>query len=133
MLWDQLSSEEFLLFLLSLKENDDMKFAFLKANILINRKILRERLIVIQSSLEVEPDSRIKYTGYKRMRIEIQRITRRLPKPKKFSGYVRNISQIGTKSRKTRRIETIANKEFIMKDEFNWYLAFTVGNLSDQE
>jgi len=67
------------------------------------------------------------------MRIEIQRITRRLPKPKKFSGYVRNISQIGTKSRKTRRIETIASKEFIMKDEFNWYLAFTVGNLSEQE
>jgi len=110
-----------------------MKFAFLKANLLINRKILRERLIVIQSSLGEVPDSRIKYTGYKRMRIEIQRITRRLPKPKKFSGYVRNISQIGTKSRKTRRIETIASKEFIMKDEVNWYLAFTVGNLSEQE
>jgi len=133
MLWDQLTSEEFLLLLLSLKDSDDMKFAFLKANTLISKKILRERLIVIQSILGEDPDSRSKYTGYKRLRIEIQRIKRGLPKPKKFSGYVRNISSLGTKSRKTRRIETIANMEFIMKDEFNWFLALTVGNLSDQE
>lgn len=133
MLWDQLTNEEFLLFLLSLKDSDDMKFAFLKANTLISKKILRERLIVIQSALGIEPDNRSKYTGYKRMRIEIQKISRGLPKPKKFSGYVRNISSLGTKTRKTRRIESIANMEFIMKDEFNWYLAFTVGNLSEQE
>lgn len=133
MLWDQLTSEEFLLLLLSLKETDDMKFAFLKANTQIKKSILRERLVAIQSKLGIDTDSRNRYTGYKRLSIEIQRITRRLPKPKKFSGYVRNISSLGTKSRKTRRIETIANMEFIMKDEFNWYMALTVGNLSNQE
>lgn len=122
-LWDQLSSEEFILFILTLRDSEEMKIAFIKASFKINKKELRERLIRIQSKLNIQVDSRARYNGSKSQRIEIQKIERKLPKPKKFSGYVRNISSLGTKSRKTRFLETIAYGGVFGEEEFDWYLA----------
>lgn len=132
-LWDQLSSDENLLFLMTLKETDYKKWAFLKVLLQSNKKTLRSRLNQIESKSGLEVSSRVRYQGHKRIRIEIQKESRRLPKPKKFSGYVRNISAIGSKSRKTRFLETITEQIYLDEKQFDWELALTVGGISEQE
>jgi len=126
-LWDQLTKDEFFLFILTLKDSDQKKTAFLKANLLVEKKILRKRLNLLENKLGEKVSSRTRYNGSKSQRIEIQRIQRKLPKPKKYSGYIRNISSLGTKSRKTRFLETIVRKDVFFEEEFNWYQALLKG------
>lgn len=132
-LWDQLAQEEYSLFLMTLKDNDHKKWAFLKVLLLKDKKSLRNRLNKIETQTGQTISTRERYLGYKRIRIEIQKETRRLPKPKKFSGYVRNISAIGSKSRKTRFLETITETIYLSEKQFDWELALTVDGISEQE
>jgi len=131
-LWDQLSKDEFVLFILTLKDSDHKKVAFLKANLIIGRKELRRRLNILEFELGQKVSSRTRYQGSKSQRIEIQRVQRRLPKPKKYSGYVKNISSLGTKSRKTRFLETIDRRDVFLEEEFDWYSSLLKGFPSSQ-
>jgi len=132
-LWDQLAEDEFSLFLLTLKDNDHKKWAFLKVLLLKDKKSLRRKLNQIEFRIGEQVSSRERYQGYKRVRIEIQKETRRLPKPTKFSGYVRSISAIGSKSKKTRLLETMTEEIYLDEKQFDWELALTVGEISEQE
>jgi hypothetical protein len=132
-LWDQLSGEEFTLFLMTLKDSDHKKWAFLKVLLLKDKKSLRRKLNEIEQHLQIPVSSRERYQGYKRVRVEIQKETRRLPKPTKFSGYVRNISAIGSKSRKTRFLETVTEQIYLDEKQFDWELILTVGEISERE
>lgn len=132
-LWDQLARDEFELFILTLKDSDSSKWSFLKLLTYIDKKTLRKRLNYFEELLGHKISSRETYLGTRSIRIEIQKEIRRLPKPPKFSGYVRNISALGSKSRKTRFLETFTEEVILDENEFNWELALTVGDPSEQE
>jgi len=131
-LWDQLTRSEFLLFI-SLPEvlNNGMMFNYLSVINTIPKKIARRNLNKVEEKLGLEISSREKYQGIKDLGIEIYQETRNLPKPPKFSGYVKTPSSVGTKSsRGSSFLETTTNVDEIMKsliEPINWYKLITVG------
>lgn len=92
LLWDNLSQEELSLFILSLTDKDYKKWAFLKAITLIPKRLARKRLLETEAKLQDKISSRSSYQGLKSVCIEIQQMTRKLPRPKKISGYVKSNS-----------------------------------------
>lgn len=95
--WSQLSFTEFQLFFLNLKDRSDKEWSFTKKAHLIPKAILRKRLNFWETRLGQEVTSRESLIGMYRIRIEIRKETRRLPKPTKYSGYVRSPSSVGSK------------------------------------
>jgi len=92
LLWDELTSIERMLFIYMLRPIDYKVYAFLKATNSVSKIVLRKRLLIIESILEENVSSRENYRSSRGQKLEIQVITRRLPKPKKFSGYVKSLS-----------------------------------------
>lgn len=123
LLWDQLSSRELELLILSLKTSDHKIWAVLKAlaSNTLRKKEIRRRINILEELRGEKISSRESYNGTKRIRIEIRKETRKLPKPTKYSGYVRTPSSVGTKSRKTRVIETVSELPKLSEKEFDWY------------
>jgi hypothetical protein len=90
-----LTSIEYLLFLSILKETDYREWNYLKFLLEIPVSTLRKRLIAGEQKKGLVPSSKERYNGYLRLRVEIQKETKRLPKTKKFSGYIKSLAQRG--------------------------------------
>lgn len=133
-LWDELTKEEFALFL-TMPETlkSEIKFATLRAALLIGKKEIRTRLINCAFLNEKERPYRLRYQGIKGLDVEIQRESRKLPKVPKFSGWIKSSSAVGRKSSKkspvfTEPLAIIDNDyETIV---FDWYYYLTVGEIS---
>lgn len=95
-LWDELTKTEFELFL-SLPEtiNSNLKHGALRATMLKGKKETRNRLVNCPFLAEEERPTRDRYRGYKRIDVEIHRITRKLPKVPKFKGWIKSLSRKG--------------------------------------
>lgn len=119
LVWDQLTKIEFELFIGLLKETDYREWNFLRSLLLIPIKSLRENLNSAEISLNQEETSQVRYQGYKRIRIEIQREIRSLPKTKKFSGYIRSLAARGKNKLGSSRIELDALSKTDYVDEIN--------------
>ena len=129
-LWDELSKDEMKLFY-SLNEtlNSEIKVAALRAVLIFGKKKVRKRLNKVLSFLQMETYTREQYQGMKRLDVEINEITRRLPKVPKFSGWVRSSSAIGSKRRPggPSFLEPLAANEDDYKDlKHDWYNFLTV-------
>jgi hypothetical protein len=130
LIWAELTKEEFLLFILTLGPNEDKKWAFLKALQLYPRKVLRRRLIKMELFLGERPSSLKSYQGSQRIRIEVQRRTRNLPRTPKYSGYVKSIAALGKNTRGLElSLEELTTDGFVSEEHFNWFLALTVGEI----
>jgi hypothetical protein len=131
-LWDELSKLEFELFL-ALPEtlNSEMKFAAMRAILQIGKREVREKLLTCPILEESEKPSRVRYQGFKRLNVDIQRIERSLPKTKKFSGWIRSASAKGSKSQRgSSFLDPLAIIEDDYTDKsFNWYTYLTVGEI----
>lgn len=129
-LWDELTRDEFKLFL-ALPEtlNDEMKYATLRVVLLFPKKVIRERLNRILERLKEDNFPRESYLGYKRLDVEIHEITRRLPRVPKFSGWIKSSSAVGSKksSRGPSYLEPLAILEDDYSEEiFDWYHCLSV-------
>lgn len=99
-LWDELTKEEMKLFL-TMPETlkSEMKFGALRALLLLPKKKVRQKLVDSPLIPESERPTRLRYLGFKRLDVEILRITRSLRKVPKFSGWIRSSSAVGSKRR----------------------------------
>jgi len=115
LVWDQLSKIEFELFIFLLKDSDYIYWSFLKLLAFIPKKILRKNLNVAEKRLNLPITSRESYIGLLRIRIEIRKETRSLPKTKKFSGYIKSLASRGKSQLGVSRIEleTSASPDFV--------------------
>lgn len=95
LVWDQLTKIEFELFLTLLKDSDYLYWSFLKLLVFVPKKILRKNLVKNETKLGLPLSDRESYRGYSRVNIEIQKEIRNLPKPPKFSGYIKSLSARG--------------------------------------
>jgi len=127
-----LTRKEFLLFITfpEVLSNEKM-FNYLSVINTIPKKIARRNLLKAEEFLNLEISSRERYHGIKDLDIEIYQETRNLPKPPKFSGYVKTPSSVGTKSsRGSSFLETTTDPDVVMKsliEPISWYKLLTVG------
>lgn len=131
-LWDELTKQEFELFLILPETlNSEIKIAVLRSLLILGKKVVRERLVHAQTLLGLTQSSRIRYQGYKRLDVEIKEFTRRLIRVPKFSGWVRSLSAVGSKRPGgPRELEPLAIIENDYEEkEFDWYTYLTVGEL----
>jgi hypothetical protein len=131
-LWDELTKQEFELFLILPETlNSEIKIAVLRSLLIQGKRVTRERLNRLEELLGLKSSSRIRYQGFKRLDVEIKQITRRLPRVPKFSGWVRSLSAVGSKRPGGPRfLEPLAIIENDYEErEFDWYTYLTVGEL----
>jgi hypothetical protein len=130
-LWDELSKEEFRLFLVMPETlNSELKFATLRAALLRPKKKIRTLLSECPILTKKEQPSKLRYLGFKRLDVEIQGITRSLPKVPKFSGWIKSSSAKGSKRRPggPSYLEPLAIIENDYIDNvFDWFTYLTVG------
>lgn len=127
---DQLSKDEFLLFITTLKDSNVKHWSFLKALVNFPKKILRERLVKVEKLLGEEESTRERYYGLKRISIEIHRIKRSLPISPKYTGYVRSIASLGkSKLRGSNFVDLITDETDEDENLVDWYNLLTVGEL----
>jgi hypothetical protein len=131
-LWSQLTKEEYLLFISTLKDSDEKKWSFLRLTTQIPKRVLRERLLKIEKLLGEEESSKLKLNGLYRIRFEIREETRRLPKVPKFSGYIKSPSAAGSKRQLVRQFldEMVAEEEYKDVETISWYSLLSVESLS---
>lgn len=132
LVWDELSKEEFLLFL-SMPETlkDEKVSGFLRARLSVPKRVLRQRLIILENYFNMKESSHLSYLGYHRLKYEIQREIVKLPRVPKFSGYVRNISSIGSKSRGSGYPEPESYLSTFKEDSMiDWFEILTVGEFT---
>jgi len=130
LVWDELTKDEFALFLLTLKDEDDKKWAFLKALLSKSKKSLRKRLNLVETLVGDQTTSQLSYQGLKGMRIEIHKRTRKLPKVPKYSGYVRSIASLGKGNpRSSSFLEAIVDTPYEDEVRIDWYSMLSVENL----
>jgi hypothetical protein len=128
-LWDELSKDEYKLFIASSEIlNSELKVAALRAVLIFGKKKIRERLCNCSFLPEEERPSRVRYQGFKRLDVEIQEISRSLPKVPKYSGWIKSSSAKDSKrSRGPRFLEPLAIIENDYEDKiFDWYNYLTV-------
>lgn len=129
-LWDELTKQEMELFL-TMPETliDPIKYAALRACLIIGKKKVRDRIVTTPFLDEKDKPTRTRYQGIKGFRIEISRETRKLPKVPKFSGWIRSSSTKGSKRPGGPSfLEPLAINEDDYNDfSFDWYSYLTVG------
>lgn len=136
LLYDELSSKEFLLFLSmseTLKNNEIV--GFLRAKLEVPKTVLRQRLLELEALLGKPLSSRDSYIGYRRMRIDILTERRKLPKTPKFSGYIKNNSRDkgGRLNGTSLDIPEISSESVLLMEsipETDWYELLTVGEIT---
>jgi len=130
-LWDELTRPEMELFLVMPETlKSEMKFATLRAALIKPKKVLRTKLSECPFMEEKERPTRLRYLGFKRLDVEISRITRNLQKVPKFSGWIRSSSAVGSKRRPggPSFLEPLAIIENDYIDYvFDWFAYLTVG------
>jgi hypothetical protein len=130
LVWAELSRAEFQLFIVTLGNNEDKKWAFLKALLNVPRKTLRKRLLRKEIQLGEKLSSLESYRGSRRIRIETQELTRRLPRTAKYTGYVRSIASLGKSSTGSNlSIEELMTTGFVDKEIIDWFQILTVGEI----
>lgn len=132
LLWAELTKEEFHLFLLTLGDREDKKWAMVKLLSSLPRKLLRARLLRLEELLGEKRSSRESYLGSQRIRIELQRGTRKLPKTPKYSGYVRSIASLGKSGSRTLelKLEELYGGEYKEENQINWEEYLSVGRIN---
>jgi len=108
LVWDELTKIELDLFILGLKPKNDKEWAFLKVLSEHPKKAVRLKLLEIERQLGQEQTSQVSYQGMHRIRTEIQKERRRLPKPPKFKGWIRSLAQRGKSSGPKAGIEPVS-------------------------
>lgn len=124
LVWDQLSKEEFEFFLTLLKDSDYAYWSFLKLLVFVPKKILRKNLVEVEKQLGLPLSNRESYLGYRRVNIELQKEIRNLPKPPKFSGYIRSLAARGKSLPGERDTESLTSVAFEYQeniDMFNYW------------
>lgn len=131
-LWNQLTKQEHTLFLMSLRETEEKKWSVLRLIHQIPKKVLRKRLNYWEAQLGERVSSKERLEGYFRLRIEIQEETRRLPRPPKFSGYIKSPSAAGSKRQLVRQLldEMVTGEEYIDVEKVSWYSLLSVESVS---
>lgn len=126
LVWDSLTRIEYELFILTLKDNEYKKWNFLKFLLEYDKVQLRKRLISAETILGSKISSREKYLGYKGISIEIQKETRRLPKTKKFSGYIKSLASRNKSPRGESRIEldSMSKPDFVVEEDQDYLWGF---------
>jgi len=118
-----------------LTEKDSKIWSFLKLLLFVPKIQLRKRLIRIEQKLGEEESTRERYLSSKRVNIEIQREIRRLPKTKKFSGYIRSLSTRGKSQLGSGRIELPSTdaKDYIEQVDYDllWDNLLSAPSLED--
>ena len=136
LVWDELSSEEFLLFItMSETLKNDKMVGFLRARLEIPKRILRKRLLCIEKLLGEPETSHTKYLGMKRIRHDLFLEKRKLRKTPKFSGYIRNNSRMkGNLGGGHTCPPVIPDESLILEvlssKGFPWYETLTVGEFT---
>jgi len=133
-LWDELSKQEFRLFL-TLPEvlNSEIKMNALKAILLFPKKIIRKRLNKFEKLLSLKISSKERYHGFRsRLDVEIYEIKRKLHRSPKYSGYCRTPSAVGSKRRGASGIpEALTPPDYEIKNDIvDWYHLLTVGEIN---
>lgn len=131
LVWDELSKEEYSLFI-SFKEvlEDDKIVGFLRARLSVPKKILRKRLNETEKSLGEKISTREEYQGLRRIKYEIHEVTRKLPKVRKYSGYIRTPSSASNKnSRRSSKNFDVFQVEWIEENVIDYHYLFTVGGI----
>lgn len=131
-LWNQLSKVEYTLFLMSLKETEEKKWSTMKLMQINSKKVIRRRLNHWETLLGEKVSSKERLQGYFRIRIEIREETRRLPRPPKFSGYIKSPSAAGSKRQLVRQLldEMVVGEEYIDVEKVSWYNLLSVESVS---
>lgn len=131
LVWDELTRNEFSLFILTLKDKDEKKWAFLKALNSMSKRSLRKRLTDVETLIGDTVTSQKSYQGLKRMHIELYQRTKKLPKAPKYTGYVRSIASLGKGSpRSSSILEAIVEIPYESEEKIDWYYLLTVEKLS---
>lgn len=126
-LWSQLTKEEYQLFLATLGYKEEKKWAFLRLLNSKSKKLLRNRLIHLESLLGDKESTKSRLEGYYRLRIEIRQETRRLPRVPKYSGYIKSPSAVGSKSLVRRSLdEMVGHTPLDYEDIITWYHLLSV-------
>lgn len=121
LVWDQLTKIEFELFLTLLKDSDYLYWSFLKLLVFVPKKTLRKNLIKNETKLDLPISSRESYTGSQRINIEIQKEIRSLPKPPKFSGYIKSLSSRGKSLPGEKGIEPLSSVPSEYQEVIDYY------------
>lgn len=121
LLHDQLTKIEFELFIYLVGEKDYKIWSFLKLLIKSPKSQLREKLLASERQLGEQESSRSSYQGTLRINIEIQREIRRIPKTKKFSGYIKSLAARGKSKPGTKRIELLSTITEDFKEHIDLY------------
>lgn len=122
LLWDELSELEFFLFISMPEVLGNNKFnGFLRMKLEVPKKILRQRLLKIENLLGNTLSSRVHYQGIKNLKVEILTEKTSLAKTKKFSGYIKSLSQRGKSSGGSGIPEPIDEITFHDEEEIDWY------------
>ena len=121
LVWDQLTKVEFELFLTLLKDSDYLYWSFLKLLVFVPKKILRKNLVKNETILGLKVSSRESYIGSLRTNIEIQKEIRNLPKPPKFSGYIKSLSSRGKSLPGEKGIEPLSSVPSEYQDNVDYY------------
>jgi len=131
-LWDSLSKLETILFFLM---PESLKSAKISSVLRLrnegkNLKVLRARVNKLEQLLNEKESTRNSYQGMRRMRIEIREEIRSLRPTKKFSGYVKTPSSVGSKRKSGGSInEPLFSSDFKTKESFAWYETLKAGKL----
>lgn len=131
MLWNELTKEEWELFY-SMSEtlNSEIIYSSLRAINFQGKRKTRQRLINSPLIPEEDKPSYDRYRGFMRLKVEISKETRSLPKVPKFSGYIKSASAVGSKQpRKSSFLDLMAVNEndYKMEIVFDWFTYLTIG------
>lgn len=129
LLWDELSREEVrLLMFLDLKS--ELNFSIFRSINSKGKQYTRNRLNRIFKDNRY---SRERYQGFKRLDVEIYEFQRYLPKPTKFSGWIRSASATGSKRQSggSSDLETLTSIEYEDEIKIDWYYLLTVVDESE--
>lgn len=136
LLYEELSFEEFLLFL-SMPETlrNNKLVGLLRARLEVPKVLLRQRLLQIEKFLGEKPSLRESHLGLRRIRVDILTERRRLRKTPKFSGYIKNnAKQKGSLGGASYDAPLISDDpsclERILLSDNDWYLMLTVGEIT---
>lgn len=130
MLWNELSKEEWELFL-AMPETlkSEMIYSTLRSINYQGKRATRKKLINCPFLSEEDKPTHDRYRGFKRLNVEIRKEERSLPKVPKFSGYVKSASAIGSKQpRKSSFLDLMAiTGDDYMEIKFDWFTYLTIG------
>lgn len=132
MLWNELTKLEWELFY-SMPEtlNSEIIYSSLRAINFQGKRRTRQRLIASPLIEKKDKPTHDRYRGFMRLKVEISKEIRSLPKVPKFSGYIRSASAVGSKSPgKSSFLDlmVVNENDYNMEIVFDWFTYLTIGD-----